>query len=87
MGKCGFIPHSKYLYSATSEAGFGAGGPLIVAILIASFGHRFRLVPYTTTSANFMLRERGISSFLACVGLGTAGTFVNTLRTRVALCG
>ena len=46
-----------------------AGGPLIVAILLSRFGHKFKLVTYTTTSANLMLREVGISLFLACVGL------------------
>ncbi|MDO5035392.1 MAG: putative transporter [Porphyromonas sp.] len=56
-----------------------AGGPLIVAILIARFGHRYKLVSYTTASANLMLREIGISLFLACVGLGAGGTFVDTL--------
>lgn len=56
-----------------------AGGPLIVAILIARFGHKVGLVAYTTTSANLMLREIGISVFLACVGLGAGDGFVDTL--------
>ncbi|MDN4754305.1 putative transporter [Porphyromonadaceae bacterium W3.11] len=56
-----------------------AGGPLIVAILIARFGHHIGLVSYTTTSANLMLREIGISVFLACVGLGAGNGFVDTL--------
>lgn len=56
-----------------------AGGPLIVAILIARFGYRYRLVTYTTMSANLMMREIGITAFLACVGLSTQGKFVGTL--------
>lgn len=56
-----------------------AGGPLIVAILISRFGPRMGLVTYTTTSANLMLREVGISLFLACVGLGAGGNFVETI--------
>lgn len=53
-----------------------AGGPLIVAILLSRFGPHFKLVTYTTVSANLMLREIGISLFLAAVGLGAGETFV-----------
>lgn len=56
-----------------------AGGPLIVAILLSRFGHRFKLVTYTTMSANLMLREVGISLFLACVGLEAGEGFVKTI--------
>ena len=56
-----------------------AGGPLVVAILIGRFGHKMHLVTYTTMSANLMLREIGISIFLACVGLGAGEGFVDTV--------
>ncbi|MDD2490578.1 MAG: putative transporter [Bacteroidales bacterium] len=56
-----------------------AGGPLIVAILISRFGPKLKLVTYTTMSANLMLREVGISLFLACVGLEAGRGFVETL--------
>jgi putative transport protein len=56
-----------------------AGGPLVVAILIGRFGPHYKLVTYTTMSANLMLREVGISLFLACVGLGAGGTFVSSI--------
>ena len=56
-----------------------AGGPLIVAILMSKFGSKLKLVTYTTMSANLMLREVGISLFLACVGLDAGGEFVNTI--------
>jgi putative transport protein len=56
-----------------------AGGPLIVAILISRFGYKWKLVTYTTQSANLMLRETGITIFLACVGLGAGGEFVKTI--------
>jgi putative transport protein len=56
-----------------------AGGPLIVAILMSRFGPQYKLVTYTTMSANLMLREIGISLFLACVGLDAGGGFVNTI--------
>lgn len=56
-----------------------AGGPLIVAILVSRFGYRYKLVTYTTMSANLMLREVGISLFLAAVGLGAGEGFVETI--------
>lgn len=56
-----------------------AGGPLIIAILLGRFGSLFRLVTYTTSSANLMLRELGISLFLASVGLAAGENFVDAL--------
>ena len=56
-----------------------AGGTLIVAILIAYFGPKYKIVTYTTTSANLMIREIGISLFLAAVGLGAGKDFIPTL--------
>ena len=56
-----------------------AGGPLIVAILISRFGYHYKLITYTTRSANFMLREVGIAMFLACVGLRAGDGFVDTI--------
>lgn len=56
-----------------------AGGPLIIAILISRFGPHYKLVTYTTMSANLMLREVGISLFLACVGLDAGAGFVDTV--------
>lgn len=56
-----------------------AGGPLIISILISRFGPHFNLVTYTTMSANLMLREVGISLFLACVGLDAGTGFVETV--------
>lgn len=56
-----------------------AGGPLVVAILISRFGYRYKLITYTTQSANLMLREIGITLFLACVGLSAGDGFVDTI--------
>lgn len=56
-----------------------AGGTLIIAILIAHFGPKNHVVTYTTTSANLMIREIGISLFLAAVGLGAGKDFIPTL--------
>ena len=59
-----------------------AGGPLIVAILISRFGYRYHLVTYSTQSANFLLRELGITMFLACVGLSAGEGFVDTIVNK-----
>ena len=56
-----------------------AGGPLVVAILIGRFGHKLKLVTYTTMSANLMLREIGIVMFLASVGIEAGEHFVATV--------
>ena len=48
-----------------------AGGPLIVALLLSRFGNVFYLNNYTTNSANLMIRELGITLFLAAVGLSS----------------
>ena len=56
-----------------------AGGPLIIAILIGRFGYRVKLVTYTTTSANMMLREIGLVLFLASVGIKAGATFWDTV--------
>ena len=58
-----------------------AGGPLVVAILLGRFGFRLKLITYTTQSANLMLREIGITLFLASVGLASGGKFVETVIT------
>jgi putative transport protein len=56
-----------------------AGGPLIIAILIGRFGYRMKLVTYTTTSANMMLREIGLVLFLASVGVKAGAGFWDTV--------
>jgi len=56
-----------------------AGGPLIIAILIGRYGYKIRLVTYTTTSANMMLREIGLVLFLASVGIKAGAGFFETV--------
>lgn len=56
-----------------------AGGPLIIAILIGRFGYKAKLVAYTTTSANLMLREIGLALFLASVGIKAGASFMSTV--------
>ena len=56
-----------------------AGGPLIIAILLGHFGPKYKITTYTTMSANLMVREIGISLFLAAVGLGAGENFVHSI--------
>ena len=56
-----------------------AGGPLIIAILIGRYSYRIKLVTYTTTSANMMLREIGLVLFLAAVGIKAGAGFWDTV--------
>lgn len=56
-----------------------AGGPIIVGILIGTFGPRLHMVTYTTRSANLMLRALGLSLYLACLGLDAGEHFFETV--------
>ena len=56
-----------------------AGGSLIVALLIGRFGPYYSMVTFATTSANMMLRQVGLTMFLAAVGLSVGDGFVNTI--------
>ena len=56
-----------------------AGGPIIIGILIGSYGPRLHLVTYTTRSANLMLRGIGLSLYLACLGLDAVIHFFETV--------
>lgn len=63
-----------------------AGGPIIVGILIGTFGPRLHMITYTTQSANLMLRALGLSMYLACLGLDAGAHFFATvLRPEGAL--
>ena len=48
-----------------------AAGPLIIALILSRYGNKIYLNNYTTNSANLMIRELGITLFLASVGLGS----------------
>ena len=56
-----------------------AGGPIIVGILIGTFGPRMHMITYTTQSANLMLRALGLSMYLACLGLDAGAHFFETV--------
>ncbi|MEG9476010.1 putative transporter [Mannheimia bovis] len=56
-----------------------AGGPLVVALILARIGSIRKLYWFMPPSANLALREIGIVLFLAVVGLKSGGRFLETL--------
>lgn len=74
----GAVPISIPGISAPVKLGL-AGGPIIVGILIGTFGPRMHMVTYTTRSANLMLRALGLSLYLACLGLDAGAHFLETV--------
>ena len=74
----GAIPISLPGISAPIKLGL-AGGPIIVGILIGTFGPRLHMITYTTRSANLMLRSLGLALYLACLGLDAGAHFFETV--------
>lgn len=56
-----------------------AGGSLIVALLIGRFGPYYNMVTFATTSANMMLRQVGLTLFLAALGISAGEHFIPTI--------
>ncbi|MDL5055580.1 putative transporter [Oscillatoria laete-virens NRMC-F 0139] len=74
----GMIPFTIPGIPAPVKLGL-AGGPLIVALILSRLGRIGPMSFYMPISANFMLREVGITLFLACVGLKSGHNFVATI--------
>ena len=74
----GSIPLSIPGISVPVKLGL-AGGPIIVGILIGTFGPRLHMITYTTQSANMMLRAIGLNIYLACLGLDAGAQFFETI--------
>ena len=62
-----------------------AGGPIIIGILMGAFGPRFHITTYTTRSANLMLRQLGLTIYLAGLGLSAGAGFFDTVFTMEGL--
>lgn len=62
-----------------------AGGPLVVALILARIGSLGKLYWFMPPSANLALREIGIVLFLAVVGWKAGGNFLNTLLSNDGL--
>jgi AspT/YidE/YbjL antiporter-like protein len=56
-----------------------AGGPIIVGILMGAFGPRFHLATYISQSASLMLRQLGLTIYLAGLGLSAGAGFFETV--------
>ena len=74
----GSIPFSIPGMSMPIKLGI-AGGPIIVGILMGAFGPRLRFTTYTTHSANLMLRQLGLTIYLAGLGLSAGPGFFDTV--------
>ena len=74
----GYIPFSIPGISIPVRLGL-AGGPILVGILIGTFGPRLHMITYTTQSANMMLRALGLDLYLACLGLESGAHFFETI--------
>lgn len=74
----GSIPFALPGMSVPMKLGL-AGGPLIVAILLSRFGHKIKVITYTSSAANLLLREIGICLFLASVGIAAGAGFADTV--------
>ena len=79
LGICvGLLPIPIPGIGTTFKLGL-VGGSLIVAILIGHYGPYYNMVTFSTTSANMMLRQVGLTLFLAALGLSVGENFVPTV--------
>lgn len=79
LGICvGLLPIPIPGMGTTFKLGL-VGGSLIVAILIGHYGPYYNMVTFSTTSANMMLRQVGLTLFLAALGLSVGENFVPTV--------
>lgn len=62
-----------------------AGGPIIIGILMGAFGPRLHLSTYMSQSANLMLRQLGLTIYLAGLGLSAGAGFFETVLTKEGL--
>ena len=56
-----------------------AGGPIVMGIIMGALCPRLHIISYTTRSASLMLRQLGLSLYLACLGLDAGGEFLSTV--------
>lgn len=79
LGICvGLLPIPIPGVGTTFKLGL-VGGSLIVALLIGHYGPYYNMVTFSTTSANMMLRQVGLTLFLAALGLSVGENFVPTV--------
>ena len=56
-----------------------AGGPIITGLIMGAFGPRMHLSIYMSRSANLMLRQLGLTIYLAGLGLSAGAGFFDTV--------
>ena len=62
-----------------------AGGPIITGLLMGAFGPRMHLSIYMSRSANLMLRQLGLTIYLAGLGLSAGAGFFDTVFSAEGL--
>ncbi len=62
-----------------------AGGPMITGLLMGAFGPRLHLSIYMSRSANLMLRQLGLTIYLAGLGLSAGAGFFETVFSAEGL--
>ncbi|OFZ80224.1 MAG: hypothetical protein A2583_11515 [Bdellovibrionales bacterium RIFOXYD1_FULL_53_11] len=76
----GYLPLSLPWLPVPVRLGL-AGGPLIVALAIGRLGRIGPLINYMPSPAKALLRDLGISLFLACIGIASSDRFFAALST------
>lgn len=56
-----------------------AGGPVVIGILMSTMGPRLHFATYTTQSSNLLLRQLGLTIYLACLGISSGEHFLDTV--------
>lgn len=74
----GSIPFALPGISAPVNLGIAAG-PIIIGILMGAFGPRLHFSTYMSLSANLMLRQLGLTIYLAGLGLSAGAGFFETI--------
>ncbi len=62
-----------------------AGGPIIIGLLMGAFGPRLHISIYMSRSSNLMLRQLGITLYLAGLGLSAGAGFFETVLSSEGL--
>ena len=62
-----------------------AGGPIVIGIIMGAFGPRLHIATYMSQSANLMLRQLGLTIYLAGLGLSAGAGFFETVFSAQGL--
>lgn len=62
-----------------------AGGPVVMGIVMSTLGPRMHFTTYTTQSSNMLLRQLGLTIYLACLGISSGEHFLETVMQGAGL--